>query len=126
MLNIGLVVAPGFQMMSLAALSVFEMANFNAGEKLYRIRVLSEGGGPVASSIGTSMDTQSFRKACFRHAARHRDSRTRRIEQRSVAVRSTGIYRVPTDRIDLHRRIRAGRGRLARRTTCNDALAACS
>jgi len=65
MLNVGFVVAPGFQMMSLAALSVFEMANFNAGEKLYRIRVLSENGGPVASSIGTSMDTQGFARPTF-------------------------------------------------------------
>jgi len=65
MLSIGFVVAPGFQMMSLAALSVFEMANFNAGEKLYRIRVLSEGGGPVASSIGTSMDTHCFARPAF-------------------------------------------------------------
>jgi len=65
MLKIGFVVAPGFQMMSLAALSVFEMANFNAGEKLYRIRVISEAGGPVASSIGTSMDTSEFSKPAF-------------------------------------------------------------
>ena len=65
MLSIGFVVVPGFQMMSLAALSVFEMANFNAGEKLYSIRVLSEGGGPVASSIGTSMDTRRFSKPAF-------------------------------------------------------------
>jgi transcriptional regulator GlxA family with amidase domain len=65
MLRIGFVVAPGFQMMSLAAISVFEMANFNAGEKLYGLRVLSEGGGPVASSIGTSMDTRGFSKPVF-------------------------------------------------------------
>jgi len=65
MLRIGFVVTPGFQMMSLAALSVFEMANFNAGETLYSIRVLSEGGGPVASSIGTSMDTRAFSRPAF-------------------------------------------------------------
>jgi len=41
------------------------MANFNAGEKLYGIRVLSEDGGPVASSIGTSMDTQAFGRTAF-------------------------------------------------------------
>lgn len=65
MLGIGFVVVPGFQMMSLAALSVFEMANFIAGEKFYSIRVLSEGGGPVPSSIGTSMDTRRFSKPEF-------------------------------------------------------------
>jgi transcriptional regulator GlxA family with amidase domain len=65
MLRIGFVVAPGFQMMSLAALSVFEMANVEAAEKLYSIRILSEGGGPVASSIGTTMDTQAFSRPAF-------------------------------------------------------------
>jgi transcriptional regulator GlxA family with amidase domain len=65
MLKIGFVVAPGFQMMSLAALSVFEMANFNAGERLYGIRVMSEDGGAVASSIGTTMDTQAFSRPAF-------------------------------------------------------------
>jgi transcriptional regulator GlxA family with amidase domain len=65
MLSVGLVVTPGFQMMSLAALSVFEMANFNAGEKLYRIRVLSESGGQVASSIGTSIETHCFARPAF-------------------------------------------------------------
>jgi transcriptional regulator GlxA family with amidase domain len=65
MLVIGFVVVPGFQMMSLAALTVFEMANFKAGEDLYSIRVLSEGGGPVASSIGTSMDTRRLSKPAF-------------------------------------------------------------
>jgi transcriptional regulator GlxA family with amidase domain len=65
LLEIGFIVVPGFQMMSLAALSVFEMANFEAGEELYRVRVLSEGGGPVASSIGTSMDTRRLYKPAF-------------------------------------------------------------
>jgi transcriptional regulator GlxA family with amidase domain len=65
MLKIGFVVAPGFQMMSLAALSVFEMANVNAGEKLYSIRILSEGGGAVASSIRTTMQTHAFSRPAF-------------------------------------------------------------
>jgi transcriptional regulator GlxA family with amidase domain len=46
-LRVGFVVSPGFQMMVLAGLSVFELANFNAGETVYDIRVLSESGGAV-------------------------------------------------------------------------------
>ena len=46
MLSVGFVVTPGFPVMSLAALSVFEFANFSAKKKLYDIQVLSEDGGP--------------------------------------------------------------------------------
>jgi hypothetical protein len=42
MLSIGFVVTPGFPVMSLAALSVFEFANFGAEKTLYDIHVLSE------------------------------------------------------------------------------------
>ena len=50
MLRIGFVVSPGFQVMSFAAVSAFELANVTAGETLYDIHLLSETGGPVASS----------------------------------------------------------------------------
>ena len=46
MLTVGFVVTPGFPVMSLAALSVFEFANFSAEKQLYDIQVLSEDGGP--------------------------------------------------------------------------------
>ena len=39
MLTVGFVVTPGFPVISLAALSVFEFANYSAGEKLYDIHV---------------------------------------------------------------------------------------
>lgn len=64
-LKVGFVVSPGFQMMSLAALSVFEMANVGASKKLYDIRVLSEDGGAVASSIGATMDTRPISRPAF-------------------------------------------------------------
>jgi transcriptional regulator GlxA family with amidase domain len=60
MLTIGFVVTPGFPVMSLAALSVFEFANHSAGEKLYDIRILSENGAPVPSAAGASVETHAF------------------------------------------------------------------
>ena len=54
----GFVVIPGVQMMYFAALSVFEFANLSAGEPLYAIEVLSEGGGPVMTSAGVAVDTK--------------------------------------------------------------------
>lgn len=60
MLSVGFVVTPGFPVMSLAALSVFEFANFSAEKPLYDIHVLSEDGGPIPSASGTSLETKAF------------------------------------------------------------------
>jgi transcriptional regulator GlxA family with amidase domain len=65
MLKIAFVVSPGFQIMALAASSVFEFANEAAGEPLYGIRLLSEYGGAVRSSIGISIDTRSLGRPAF-------------------------------------------------------------
>ncbi|MCQ4630486.1 GlxA family transcriptional regulator [Shinella sp. CPCC 100929] len=58
MLRIGFVLSPDFQMMSLAAASAFEFANLTAGETLYSIDFLSAEGGPLATSLGNTIDTQ--------------------------------------------------------------------
>jgi transcriptional regulator GlxA family with amidase domain len=60
MQRIGFIVLPGFQVMSLAALSVFEFANREIGETVYDVRLLSETGGPIRSSIGASIATEPF------------------------------------------------------------------
>jgi transcriptional regulator GlxA family with amidase domain len=65
MLRIGFVVSPGFQMMSFAAMSAFELANVSAGEMLYDIHLLSEFGGAVPSSLGMSIDTKPFDDPAF-------------------------------------------------------------
>jgi len=57
MIKVGFLVTPGFQMMSFAALTAFELANVTAGEALYDIVILSETGGPVSNSLGIRMDT---------------------------------------------------------------------
>jgi transcriptional regulator GlxA family with amidase domain len=60
MQRIGFVVLPGFQMMSVAALSVFESANREIGEPVYDVHLLSETGGSIGSSIGISVATEAF------------------------------------------------------------------
>ncbi|MEO6676222.1 MAG: GlxA family transcriptional regulator [Pseudomonas sp.] len=65
MQTVALVVRPDFQVMSLAALSAFEFANKASGETLYDIKVYSEHGGLVPSSLYTSIDTQPFNDADF-------------------------------------------------------------
>src|SRR5229473_5735226 len=65
MQRIGFIVLPGFQMMSVAALSVFELANWEIGEPVYELHLLSETGGSIRSSIGISVATEPFGDANF-------------------------------------------------------------
>ena len=65
MLSVGFVITPGFPVMSLAALSVFEFANHVAGKTLYDVRLLSDRGGPVSSVMGASVDTAPLGAADF-------------------------------------------------------------
>ncbi len=65
MKRIGLVVFPGFQILDLVAISVFELANTAAKARVYEIEVLSEHGGLVASSSGVPIETRRFGKTKF-------------------------------------------------------------
>lgn len=58
MQRVGFVITPAFQMMSLAAASVFEFANMYSDEAFYEVSVLSENGGIVKSSLGMLIETQ--------------------------------------------------------------------
>jgi transcriptional regulator GlxA family with amidase domain len=58
--QIAFIVSPGFQLISLAALSAFEIANRAREEPLYDIRVLSEKGGKVSSSMGVDIATSAL------------------------------------------------------------------
>jgi transcriptional regulator GlxA family with amidase domain len=62
MLTIGFALPPGFQIMGLAAVSAFELANTSAKEQLYEIRLLSEEGGPIPNSFGVSIETRGFNR----------------------------------------------------------------
>lgn len=57
---------PGFQTMSLAAVSVFEFANIHLGENAYEVLYLSEEGGLIpSSSFGMTIDTEPFGDPSF-------------------------------------------------------------
>lgn len=57
MRSIGLVLEDGFQLMGLAALAAFELANAELGDDGYRLTILSEHGGTVRSSMNTGIET---------------------------------------------------------------------
>ena len=63
--RIGLVVYPGVNVMSLAPLTVFELANTAAAKPFYDIHVLSESGGLVPTSIGVTIGTEAFQEPDF-------------------------------------------------------------
>src|SRR5260370_16850012 len=63
--RIGLVICPGVQVLSLAPISVFEMANVTSRKAIYDVRLVSESGGPVRTSIGITIDTEAFHAPDF-------------------------------------------------------------
>jgi len=64
--RIALVLSPGFQAISLAALSAFEMANVTAKRPLYDVKVLSARGGRLSASIaGLTLATRPLDKARY-------------------------------------------------------------
>ncbi|MDB6087412.1 MAG: AraC family transcriptional regulator [Gammaproteobacteria bacterium] len=63
--RIGLVIFPGAQVLSLAPVSVFEMANRTSGKPLYDVRLLSESGGPIQMSMGVRIETEAFDEPDF-------------------------------------------------------------
>lgn len=63
--TIGLMLFPGFQIVDLAAVTVFEVANAIPGGPYYEMTMLSEHGGPVASSAGVAVMTQPFGTPAF-------------------------------------------------------------
>jgi transcriptional regulator GlxA family with amidase domain len=65
MLRIGLVLYRGFQVLNLSVTTVFEFANMTADKPVYEVVLLSEHGGPVASSAGFSVETQAFDDSRF-------------------------------------------------------------
>ena len=60
MKRVGLIVFPGFQVMSCAVISAFELANREMGEPVYDVRLLSETGGSIRASIGITVATDPF------------------------------------------------------------------
>jgi transcriptional regulator GlxA family with amidase domain len=65
MQRIGVVTLPGFGVISFAALSVFELANSEFGERRYDVHFLSEDGGPVRTSVGLIVETEPFDDTLF-------------------------------------------------------------
>ncbi|MGY2282794.1 GlxA family transcriptional regulator [Pseudomonas gingeri] len=63
--TVGLVVYPDFQSLGLAVASVFEYVNLLRGERVYHFRLVSEGGGPVMTSQGFSVNTDRLQDSTY-------------------------------------------------------------
>ncbi|SCB45653.1 GlxA family transcriptional regulator [Rhizobium lusitanum] len=63
--RVGFIVPRGFQLMSLAALTAFEIVNLPPADQCYDIHLLSEHGGPVRSSSGMMLETEAFGDPTF-------------------------------------------------------------
>jgi transcriptional regulator GlxA family with amidase domain len=65
MQRIGFVLFEGFHVITFAAIAVFEVANKTLGEARYDVRLLSETGGLVRSSVGAMVQTEPFPESRF-------------------------------------------------------------
>jgi len=65
MKKLGFVVFPGFQILDLAAASVFEVANLFTSRPVYEVALYSEHGGRVTSSSGIEVDTRQLTDPVF-------------------------------------------------------------
>jgi transcriptional regulator GlxA family with amidase domain len=65
MQRVGFVLFDGFHVMTFAAMAVFEVANETLEEPRYDVRLLSERGGFVRSSVGALVQTEPFDEARF-------------------------------------------------------------
>jgi transcriptional regulator GlxA family with amidase domain len=65
MRRIGFIAFPSFQVLSLSTLSVFECVNMLAQEPLYDMHILSETGGPIRTSSGLTLETETFDETDF-------------------------------------------------------------
>lgn len=65
MQHIAFLLYPGFQIMSLAAVSVFEFTNRELARQAYDIRYVSETGGRLQTSLGMSIETEVFADPAF-------------------------------------------------------------
>ena len=65
MLRLGLLLPPGFSVMSFTPIAAFEAANLIAGERFYDLRILSETGEPLTNSLGWTMNTEPLGESGF-------------------------------------------------------------
>jgi transcriptional regulator GlxA family with amidase domain len=81
---VGIVVYPDFQGLSLAVASVFEHANLVTGERLYRVHLTSENGGPVMTSQTFSVNTERLSDGVYDTLIIAGDNRSRPQSQSLV------------------------------------------
>jgi transcriptional regulator GlxA family with amidase domain len=65
MRKVGFIICPGYQPMGFAVTAPFEIANQQAAEPVYDIRLLSKHGGPVRTSLGFHVLTEAFSEEAY-------------------------------------------------------------
>jgi len=64
-MRIGLIVSPGFAVLSFAPLSVFEAANGVLGKPFYEVHAVSVTGGHIPNSFGMKQETERVTDGAF-------------------------------------------------------------
>lgn len=123
MQRIAVLLFPGFQMMSLAAISAFEFTNLELGEQAYDIAYLSETGGPVQRSFGVTIETNRFDDPAFDTLLVSGAVGIQLPTPKESDFIRNALARLAARRIHLHRRVPARRGRRSGWSPRHDTLA---
>lgn len=65
MKHVAILIFPGFQILDLAAIAAFELANGTLGQPFYKVELLSESGGLVESSSGVQVASKRLNTTKF-------------------------------------------------------------
>jgi transcriptional regulator GlxA family with amidase domain len=125
MQRIGFIALPGFQVLSVGTLSVFEYANKEMDEPVYDVHLLSETGGSIRSSIGISIATDPFDDTNFDTLIVGGSAVIGSVTPSLIRFLRRALVRCRRRR-DMHRRIHPGRGRSPRRPTRDHPLEPCT
>jgi transcriptional regulator GlxA family with amidase domain len=125
MLRIGLIVPPGFAVLSFAPLSVFETANMVLESPFYEVHAVSMTGGRIPNSFGMEMETVRVTDGTFDTLLIGSPPDVRPQSPELLSFFAERAQHDPPHCINLHWRLYPRRSRLARRPQGNDALVLC-
>jgi hypothetical protein len=122
-LRIGLILPPGFAVMSFAPLQVFETANLILDKPLYEVHTVSVMGGRIKSSFGMEVETERAADTKFDTLLIASPPNVSPPSAELISFLQSTLANTRSRRVNLYWCVHFGRGGLARRPQGENALA---
>ena len=109
MQRVGFIVSAGFQVMSVGAPLHLRILDWETGEPIYHVRLLSKTGGSTRSSIGAGVATEPFDNTNFDTLDCLRELRDPMVDTGLIKILRQALERSRPVASTMRRRVRAGR-----------------